>query len=259
MPIPLFVDSPQISGWACDRPAWKLAGMFDSGIHIVNRWREAQLTAARRLSQWLGATLFPPSCCLCGFPGTPPDLDLCVYCQGDLPWEGFRLPSMLTALRFEPPVDDLIRRLKYSGAIEHARVLGELLAHAVRSRADPLPRLLIPVPLHDSRLAERGFNQSAAIARYAGRSLSIPQAWHAVQRVKNTPSQTSLGIEERQRNVRGVFAVTRGRALRRLLEAGHVAVVDDVTTTGSTLAEMKCALLGVGVRRVDLWAVARAP
>jgi ComF family protein len=233
--------------------------MFNSGIHIVNRWRDVQLTAARRLSQWLGATLFPPSCCLCGFPGTPPDLDLCGYCRDDLPWEGFRMPSMLTALRFEPPVDDLIRRLKYSGAIDHARVLGELLARAVRARADPLPRLLIPVPLHDSRLVERGFNQAAAIARYAGRALHVPQAWHALERVRDTPSQTGLGIAERNRNVRGAFAVARGRARRRLLEAGHVAVIDDVTTTGSTLAEAKCALLAAGVRRVDLWAVARAP
>ena len=77
--------------------------------------------------------------------------------------------------------------------------------------------------------------------------------------MRDTPSQTGLGIDERHRNVRGAFAVARGRARARLLQAGHVAVVDDVTTTGSTLAEVKCVLLEAGVSRVDLWAVARAP
>jgi ComF family protein len=233
--------------------------MFDSGVSIVNRLRGVQLTAVRGLSRLLGNSLFPPSCCLCGFPGTGPDLDLCEYCREDLPWEVARMPSLLTALRFEPPVDDLIRRLKYAGAIEHARVLGELLAQTVRLRGDAIPQLLVPVPLHPARLAERGFNQAASIARYAGRSLRIPQAWHSLRRVRDTPSQTALGMEDRQVNVRGAFAVASARALRQLVEAGHVAVVDDVTTTGSTLAEIKCLLLAAGVRRVDLWAVARAP
>jgi ComF family protein len=259
MPIPLFVDLHQISSWAAGGRARKLPGMFDTSASIVNRLRAVQLTAARRLSGLLGATLFPPRCCLCDFAGTPPDLDLCGYCHDDLPWDLVRLPSLLSALRFEPPVDDLIRRLKYSGAFEHARVLGELLAQSVRARGDPLPRLLVPVPLHDARLAERGFNQAASIARYAGRALGVPQAWHAVRRIRDTPSQTALGIEQRHLNVRGAFAVTGKRALKQLLDAEHVAVVDDVTTTGSTLAEVKCVLLAAGVRRVDLWAVARAP
>ena len=217
------------------------------------------MTAARGLSRLLGATVFPPRCCLCDFPGTAPDLDLCCFCQADLPWELFRMPSLLSALRFEAPVDDLIRGLKYAGALEHARVLGELLAQAVRQRGEGLPALLVPVPLHEERLRERGFNQAALIARYTGRSLHIPQAWHAVRRVRDTPSQTALDRSARHENVRGAFAVVGKRARRRLLEAAHVAVVDDVTTTGSTLAEMKCALLAAGVRRVDLWAVARAP
>ncbi len=232
--------------------------MFDSSVSIVNRLRGVQLTAARGLSRLLGATLFPPRCCLCGFAGTAPDLDLCQICHADLPWDFAQLPSLLTAMRFEAPADDLIRKLKYAGVIENARVLGELLAQAVRARGDPLPRLLVPVPLHDSRLAERGFNQAAAIACYAGRALEIPQAWHAVRRIRDTPSQTSLGIDERHRNVRGAFVVSNRRVMKRLREAGHVAVVDDVATTGSTLAEMKCVLLEAGIRRVDLWAVARA-
>jgi ComF family protein len=168
-------------------------------------------------------------------------------------------PGRIAALRFEPPADELVRRLKYSGVIANARVLGELLAQAVRKRGEVFPRLLVPVPLHDSRLRERGFNQALAIARYAGRSLRIAHSRELVHRLRDTPSQTGLGLDERHRNVRGAFAIASERASARLRAAAHVAVVDDVTTTGSTFEEMKCLLLDAGVRRVDLWAVARAP
>jgi ComF family protein len=168
-------------------------------------------------------------------------------------------PGRIAALRFESPADELVRRLKYAGVVANARVLGELLAHAVRQHGGELPKLLVPVPLHEARLRERGFNQAVAVARYTGRSLSIAHARHLVHRVRDTPSQTSLGVEDRQRNVRGAFAVASERARARLRAAAHVAVVDDVITTGSTLEEMKALLLDVGVRRVDLWAVARAP
>ena len=116
------------------------------------------------------------------------------------------------ALRFAPPADDLIRQLKYHGVYANARVLGVLLAQAVGERAAPLPRLLVPVPLHAARLRERGFNQAAALARYAGRMLGVPIAPGVVRRVRDTPSQTSLNVDERHRNVRGAFAVSGARA-----------------------------------------------
>jgi ComF family protein len=243
--------------------------MFGSDGGIVNRWWACRFTAARGWSQLLAATLFPPRCCLCGFPGTRPDLDLCCFCQADLPWDEMppaenrggcgATPGLVTALRFEPPADELVRQLKYSGIIANARVLGELLAQAVRNRGEPLPRLLVPVPLHPSRWRERGFNQAQAIARYTGRSLGIAHSRGLVRRLRDTPSQTGLGLAERHRNVRGAFAIATDRAGARLRAAAHVAAVDDVTTTGSTLEEMKVLLLNAGVRRVDLWAVARAP
>ena len=233
--------------------------MFDSRVTIVNRLRGIQLTAARQLSALLGTTLFPPRCCLCGFEGTPPDLDLCCYCRADLPWDEHRVPGLITALRFEEPADELIRRLKYGGDTANARVLGELLARVARARAGPLPGLLVPVPLHPARMGERGFNQSLAIARFAGRALNVPYARNALRRSRNTPSQTGLDRAQRQENVRDAFAIDGELALRRLRMAAHVAVVDDVTTTGSTLEEVRGVLLAAGVRRVDLWAVARAP
>jgi ComF family protein len=257
MPIPLLIDLHQFSGWAAGSAARKLAGMFRSPDSIVNLGRHFGLTGARAWSRLLGATVFPPRCCLCGFEGQAPDKDLCRFCEADLPWDRDQREGCVTALRFEPPADELVRQLKYANALPRARVLGELLAQRVRDAQVMLPSLLVPVPLHAARLRERGFNQALAIARYAGRSLGIPQARNSVRRVRDTPSQTGLGLDERRRNVQGAFAVTGNRARRRLRESGHVAVVDDVMTTGSTLAELKALLLREGLARVDLWAVAR--
>ena len=224
---------------------------------------------ARGWSHLLAATLFPPRCCLCGFEGSRPDLDLCCFCQADLPWDHgpgedtpvgqVSPPVQVTALRFEPPADDLIRRLKYAGVIANARVLGELLAQVVRKRGEVMPRLLVPVPLHEARLRDRGFNQALAIARYAGRALGISHSGHLLKRKRDTPSQTGLGRAARRENVRDAFALTGSRAHRRLVSAAHVALVDDVVTTGSTLQELQSLLLASGVARVDLWSVARAP
>jgi ComF family protein len=215
------------------------------------------LTAPRVFARLVAATLFPPRCTLCGFPGASLDLDLCEVCHADLPW--VRNPGEAqVAFRYEHPVDELIRRLKYHGAIAHARVLGVLLAEVVRERGDSMPALLVPVPLNAARWSERGFNQAAAIARYAGHLLEIPVMRHAVARVRDTPSQTALDVNARRRNVRGAFAVREGRSLRRLLAAGHVAIVDDVITTGSTVNELRRVLRAAGVRRVEVWAVARA-
>jgi ComF family protein len=242
--------------WPGVAPGAETWGMFDRTESLVNRLGHLRLTMARQWSRGLAATVFPPLCCLCGFPGISLDLDLCEVCLADLPRARESPPGAVVALRFASPADELIRDLKYRGITPNARVLGVLLAQAVQEQNALLPRLLVPVPLHDARFRERGFNQAAALARYAGRMLGIPCAPRAVRRVRDTPSQTSLSEEERHRNVRGAFDIRR-RKLRGLLGAGHVAVVDDVMTTGSTLAEVKCVLLAAGVRQVDLWAVAR--
>ena len=231
--------------------------MFRSGERLVNQWRHFRLTTPKVLSRLLAATIFPPRCCLCSFEGASLDLDLCALCREDLPWNDAQ-GAELIPLRFEPPVDDLIRRLKYHGVIANARVLGALLADAARKRAAPLPKMLVPVPLHPARFRERGFNQAAAIARYASRLLEIPVARHVVRRVRDTPSQTTLGSHQRQQNLRDAFAIPNARNLRRLRDANHVAIVDDVLTTGSTANELRGLLSAAGVSQVEVWAVARA-
>src|SRR6185369_13855451 len=197
--------------------------MFGSRRVIVNQWRRLRLTGARGLSRLLASTLFPPHCCLCGFPGASLDMDLCHYCHDDLPWDVGE-HGAFTALRYEHPVDEMIRRLKYRGDIAMARVLGALLAEVIARRVVPLPGLLVPVPLHEARLRERGFNQAAALARYAGRMLEIPVLTHALRCRRDTPSQTSLGVEARAFNVHDAFAIDAKRAAR-LAGVDHVAIV----------------------------------
>jgi len=251
-----MIDSHEFFSWCPGTIGCNLRGMFGSRQRLVNQWTRWRLTGARGFARLLATTLFPPHCCLCGFPGATLDLDLCDFCRADLLWETDAPADALVALRYEHPVDQMIRDLKYHGHIAHARVLGVLLAEAARQRNASPPRLLVPVPLHPARLQERGFNQATALARYAGRMLGIPVLGAAVRRVRDTATQTSLGVEQRHRNVSGAFAVT-GKSWR-LVQAEHVAVVDDVMTTGSTLAEVRAVLLAAGVRRVDAWAVARA-
>jgi ComF family protein len=114
--------------------------------------------------------------------------------------------------------------------------------------------LILPVPLHRARLRQRGFNQALELARPLGRSLGVPVRHGLLLRARATAAQSELDAAARRRNVRGAFAVHAGAAL-----PSHVAVLDDVMTTGATLAECVRALKRAGAQRVDVWALARAP
>ena len=145
-------------------------------------------------------TLFPPTCLLCGAPGSR-DLDLCDGCVEGLPWnrhccarcalpfDGAELDGALcgacqrrappyercfAALRYETPVPNLVGAAKFRGRMNAVRLLGQLLARSVQAAGQPLPEVLVPVPLHRRRLAERGYNQALEIARVVGRQLELP-------------------------------------------------------------------------------------
>jgi ComF family protein len=116
-----------------------------------------------------------------------------------------------------------------------------------------MPDLLLPVPLHPSRLRKRGYNQALELARPLGRRLGIPVRHDVLRRTRCTGAQTELDAAARVGNVRGAFALASLPAQR------HVALVDDVMTTGATLAEAAMVLLAAGMDRVDVWALARTP
>jgi len=150
------------------------------------------------------------------------------------------------------PVDYLIKRLKFGHQLSHAKVLGTLLAQHLSQQEIGGVDAILPVPLHRARLRKRGFNQALELARELSRVLDIP-IFKGVKRVVNTTAQTLVKGEDRATNLSGAFAIKSGIELPR-----HVAIVDDVITTGSTGNELARALKQAGVANVSLWAVARA-
>lgn len=230
------------------------------------------------LRRWL--TRLPAACLLCEAPADA--WGLCEPCLADLPWNrdacrrcALPLPATaaecpacaaapppqalaLAALRYEFPVNHLVGRLKYAGRLAHAPVLGELLTAAVGEHPGPLPDRLLPVPLHDSRLAARGYNQALEIARPVARFTGLPLETALLRRVRATQSQMTLDREARAANPAGAFAVDP-RRLAALAGLRRVALVDDVMTTGATLDEMARTLLAAGLEAVEYWVVARTP
>jgi ComF family protein len=189
-----------------------------------------------------------------------PQLDLCANCRRDLPTNDpndLDCPPCLTTVvvpfRYAYPVDHFIRALKFRGERMYARVLGTLLADAIlhmRGSA-PLPEVLVPVPLHASRYRARGFNQAHEIARFAAVRLGLRVEARYLARVTPTQEQSGLPLAERIDNVRGAFAFARPLATR------HIALVDDVLTTGSTAHEAAKVLQAAGAESIELWAAAR--
>ena len=229
-----------------------------------------------KLTQWLRA-LFPSHCRLCGTAtGAVPDL--CRSCREDAPWLenvcsrcSFPLPACrddalcgrcqklapafdaTTALfHYRPPIDHLIKRLKFSNELAISPLLSGLLANRLVARDAALPALLIPVPLHHTRLRERGFNQATELARGVGRKLNIRISHRLCARNRNTAPQSLLTHNARRLNLRNAFTVTTDRV------PGHVAIIDDVMTTGHTASELARALKRAGAKRVEVWVIARA-
>ena len=116
-----------------------------------------------------------------------------------------------------------------------------------------LPDVLIPVPLHKLRLLKRGFNQAYELGAYASRLLKIPMRTNGLERLRNTQAQSGLTRKQRRRNMRGAF-YWQGSGK----PGQHVALIDDVMTTGTTVNECARVLKKAGAKRVDVWVAARA-
>jgi ComF family protein len=221
--------------------------------------------------------LLPPHCLLCGDDGAA-QRDLCAACAADLvrnhiccprcalPLETpaplcgeclERAPPFAAAVApfvYAHPLDMLTTRLKFGRNLAAGRVLGELWVDALRDARPALPHALVPVPLHADRLRERGYNQALELARPLAAALQIPLRDDLLLRTRATSAQSNLDAIARRKNLRGAFSVAADAAL-----PAHVAVVDDVMTTGATLRECARTLLRAGTERVDVWALARAP
>lgn len=205
-----------------------------------------------RICKHLNYGIFPPVCRLCGNPGVP-DWDLCLYCHRDLPDRPapklFGEGLVLAGFDYHDPIDGLIRHFKFHGQLDAGHLLARLCEPVFE---DSRPMALLPIPLHVRRLRQRGFNQSLELARYWGRRRALPALSGALLRQRETAVQSSLSATERESNVRGAFQV------KKSLPA-HVALVDDVFTTGATCGAARDVLLAAGVQRVDVWCLARVP
>ena len=158
----------------------------------------------------------------------------------------------LAAWTYQNPVTGLIQRFKFSGDLAAGRLLAELYAEHLESQlTGPRPELMIPVPLHWRRQWRRGFNQAELIARDLSGTLKIP--WQsALQRTRHTPTQSELPARSRTGNVARAFRCRVNQVPK------HVALIDDVMTTGATLNECARVLKRHGSQRVDIWVLARA-
>jgi ComF family protein len=233
------------------------------------------LSLGRRLSTGLEPWLLPPVCLVCG-QAARPGLDCCQGCEADLPLIrascqrcalelvrdvdlcgrcSRRLPAFdraFAGFAYRGSIERLVQRFKFRHDLAAGRVLAGLLARRLAEQQVPRPDLVVPVPLHWRRRLRRGFNQAellcADLSRHFG---GLP--WHpVVERHRATVAQSELPADRRGGNVRGAFRVRSG------VVPTHVALVDDVMTTGATLDACARSLRQAGVQRIDVWVVARA-
>lgn len=227
-----------------------MAAVFDSG-------------AGRRALQ----RLLPQHCALCATPCG--DALVCRECDAALPRLGLACPGCAmpmpggvscgrclarpppwdracAAFAYAFPLDRLLVAMKYRGTLAYAEFFAQALAQSIRQ----LPEAIVALPLAASRQRVRGFNQAAEIARRIARMLDLPLL-DGLARTRDTPAQAALPWRERRRNVRAAFAALP------VIAGRHVAIVDDVLTTGATLREAARAARAGGAGRVDVWVVAR--
>jgi len=208
----------------------------------------------RHLARAVLDAFFPPACVDCGRPGSP-------FCMGCLaafpipdlhPSQDDRLTAWGSTAVFGGAIRDALHALKYEGERRMAGPLGARIAAVWRAAGWPV-QVVMPVPLSEGRVKERGYNQAALLAGAMAWRAGLPYA-DGLRRTRETHTQVGLGRAARQENVAGAFAadpsVVRGRA---------VLLIDDVLTTGATLRACAAALWSVGAKAVYALTVAEAP
>ena len=173
----------------------------------------------------------------------------CSDCLGH-PW--VFIDNSWAMFQYHYPSTRLIQHMKFKQGIDIAYALGRALAGLSIYDRTPAPECIIPVPLHTSRLVARGYNQSVELARPLSKRLGIQLDTASCKRVRPTKPQSDMTAKQRKKNVRDAFSVFEG------ISYGHVLLVDDVITTGSTVNELARTLRLAGVNKVDVLVCARA-
>ncbi len=198
---------------------------------------------------WLGDT-----CGRCGEELTEPGTDICSRCRLDPP----EFDSCYAPFAYRSPVDKLIVSYKFSADLASGYALSRILARimAQRWRNGRRPDVLLPVPLHVSRLRQRGFNQALEIAKVVSAESGVPLRARGLRKSRPTPPQTEMrNARERGANIRSSFELGRYDTIGK---ARRIALVDDVVTTMSTVAELARMLKQAGAEQVEVCCLARA-
>ena len=186
--------------------------------------------------------------CALPLPTARTDL-LCGRCLVKPP----RYQTSLCAYHYGYPLQHLIRHLKYHDALSHAQVLGTLLAdYLLERRTGAWPECFVPTPLHSSRYRSRGYNQVIELGKYVQRGLQVQMRTDLVVRARNTVEQAGLSRRARRSNLRRAFVTTA------VTMPKHIAILDDVVTTGSTVNELSRILAAAGAEQIEVWGLARA-
>lgn len=227
--------------------------------HADNQTETMLCQACRLILPWNTS-----GCKLCGRPlpdsASAPTNNTCI-CGTCLinPPAYHRLVSLFY---YKYPVPYLIHALKFNSNIELARCFGLQLAEKIRTAESPLPDMIVPVPLHPARQCRRGYNQALEIARPVASKLHIPIAKNICKRVRNTRQQSNLNAPDRKNNLENAFQWLNTRAYN------HIAIIDDVITTGSTVNALIHSMLKniksnpdtatASNLKIEVWCIARS-
>ena len=198
--------------------------------------------------------LFPAHCPLCDSILTRQERMLCRACRQSVSCSGYLLPDGVAPFLYQGIYREAVHRFKYGGRAEYAPFFAAAILTVCRDRlVQWKPDVIIPVPIHRKRMLERGYNQAEELARCLAEELQIRCDNRLVVRQRNTHPQNDLTPEERQRNVADAFAIRKGAAVPK-----RILLVDDIYTTGSTIAEIRRLLQTHGADRIPAVCICRA-
>ena len=222
------------------------AGQYNSGFSTTARYHLDICVSCERALPWI------KNCCSkCALPlaEAGSENQICGRCLKKQPY----FSSSISLFSYEKDITNLMHQLKFHNKLTVSRLFGELLSRKVIEQKLERPDCLLPVPLFKKRMRQRGFNQSIEITRQLAKVWQLPLDTHSIIRVRATTPQTGLDAKQRKRNIKGAFSVAKE------MNYQHVAIIDDVVTTTSTVNELSRVLLRAGVKKVSVYSVARAP
>lgn len=209
-------------------------------------------TAVTTLKSWRLQSYCP----FCDAELTAPELSICQQCFDDLPWcnESGDTLNERSAFYYSAPIREYILAGKGGSQPAKLQLLGKLMTirftQQINTGQQAMPQAIIPVPLHKARLRQRGFNQSIELIRPFTQQHNIPLIKQAVYRNRNTGEQKGLTESMRKTNIANAFSI------RQPLNYQHVAIFDDVITTGATCDALQALLLQHGIKTVEIWCCA---